>query len=581
MICPSFQRLLQCIIVLGLCLFASAALAAPELRVFGVDKELERQIRLSVGTPSHESDRAVQRFIDGLPKNTIKALSAVGYFSAEVKANRSKSRDGDFIDVRVTLNDPTRVSTINLSIEGDARADAEFMRNLGDLPIQTNAVFVSTDYEEAKSRLLDAAQDLGYFDFSFKESNVRVSRKNLSADITLVGDSGVRYVFGPLRYDQTIFSEAFLKRWTPFDEGEPYASDKIAEAVANLQASGYFSSVRVLPQRDARYGKTVPVGITLVKKDNNLVSIGVGYATDTEFRTRITWTRPLVNSLGHSVELGLGYSRVQQTASIAYRIPRRVNPLNNYYSFEYGLKNDPTLDNSSFLSTLVVQRTSLLPSDFQQSLFIRWERERFEIGDQESESTDLVLPGVSWTRSRSEGSPFVKKGHSILLEVLGGSDKVFSTIDIVKATLNLKYIRAVSDRNTFIGALQYGAIGSDSFDRVPISQRFFAGGDRSIRGFPFLEVSPTNEDGDFIGGRYLEVLSLEHNYRFHHAWSSAIFIDAGRSFSDFDQPYSVGGGVGIRWQSPVGPFRVDVAYPFSENGDDPQPRVHLSLGPDL
>jgi len=169
----------------------------------------------------------------------------------------------------------------------------------------------------------------------------------------------------------------------------------------------------------------------------------------------------------------------------------------------------------------------------------------------------------------------------IWFEVYGGSDEILSSIDIAKAVLNLKYIRAVSDRNTFIGALQYGAIASDSFERVPVSQRFFAGGDRSIRGFQFLEVSPINEDGDFIGGRYLEVLSLEHNYRFRDRWSSAFFVDTGRSFSDFDARYRVGAGFGVRWQSPVGPFRVDVAFPVSESGDELRPRLHLSLGPDL
>lgn len=566
---------------LGACLIATCAVAAPDLRIFGVDNDLEQQIKLSVGAPSHDSDRAIQRFIDGLSENTSRSLAAVGYYSAEVKANRSKSRDGDFIDVRVTLNDPTRVNLINLNIEGAARSDAEFMRNLGGLPIRSNAVFVSSDYEAAKSILLDAAQDLGYFDFSFKKSEVRVSREKLTADISLVGDSGERYVFGPLRYDQTIFTKAFLKRWTPFDEGDPYSSDQIAKAVTDLQASGYFSSVRVLPQRDVRYGKTVPVSITLEKKDNNLVSIGLGFATDTKFRTRLTWARPLVNRLGHSVELGLGYSQVQQTATISYRVPRRVDPLNNYYTFEYGLKNEPTLNNKSFLSTLVFQRTKLLSSGFQQSIFLRWERERFEIGNQPSNSTDLVLPGILWSRSRSEGRPFVTKGHSVSLELYAGADKLFSTINIAKAVLNFKYIRAVSDRNTLIGALQYGAIGSDSFELVPVSQRFFAGGDRSIRGFPFLEVSPTNDDGEFIGGRYLEVLSLEHNYRFLDKWSSAIFVDGGRSFSDFDAPYSVGAGFGVRWQSPVGPFRVDIAFPVSENGDDATPRIHLSLGPDL
>ena len=139
---------------------------------------------------------------------------------------------------------------------------------------------------------MDAAQDLGYFDFKFIENEVRVSRKNLTADITLIGDSGKRYTFGPVTYEQGIFPEQFLQRWTPFAEGDHYSSDKIAETIADLQGSGYFSSVRVVPQRDALLDKTVPVTIALERKDDNLVSIGVGYATDTEFRTCLLYTSP-------------------------------------------------------------------------------------------------------------------------------------------------------------------------------------------------------------------------------------------------------------------------------------------------
>jgi len=562
------------------CCFAIPAEAAPELRVFGVSKELKKQISLFVGAPTHDSERSVDRFIEGLPNTTSKALAAVGYYSSEVKASRSKSRDGDFIDLRITQNDPTRVNTITLRIDGEARSDAAFMRNLGDLPLRSNAIFISADYEAAKARLLDAAQDLGYFDFSFIKNEVRVSRKQLTANVILIADSGPRYNFGRIQYDQTVFTEAFLKRWTPFEEGDPYESSQIAEAVQNLQSSGYFNSVRVLPQRDARYGKTVPVSIQLERKDNNLVGIGIGYATDTKVRTKLTWGRPLLNRFGHSIDLELGVSGINQTATVSYKIPRRTEPLHNYYAVKYGVRNEKLDDQDSFLSTLSFQRVRRLSAEWQETAFIRWEREEYMVGDNEPDRTDLVLPGVAWSRSRSKGSPFTTWGQSTNLQFLWGSRKFLSTIDLYKSVLGFKYIRAVSNKNTLLFAAQYGAISSNDFTKVPPSQRFFAGGDRSIRGFGFREVGPRNIEGVAVGGRYLETLSLEHNYRFRDRWSTALFVDGGRAFNNFAEPYSVGAGVGIRWQSPVGPFRLDIAVPISDN-EDGKVRFHLSLGPDL
>jgi len=449
-------RIGQLLLLVCCCALAQLANAAPQLRVFGVGEDLERQIKLSVGVPTHDTDRGVKRYIDGLPDATKRSLAAVGFYSIDVKANRSKSRDGDFIDLSVTLNDPTLINTINLRIDGDANKDLAFMRNLGGLPIRTNAVFVSADYESAKARLIDAAQDLGYFDFDFTQSEVRVSRRQLTADITIIADSGPRYTFGRLRFDQEVFTEAFLKRWMPFDEGDPYESGKIAEAVKNFQASGYFGSVRVLPQRDARYGKTVPVEIQLSKKDDNLVGIGIGYATDTGVRTKLTWGRPLLNRFGHSIDLKFGLSLVDQTASVSYKIPRRVNPLANYYEIEYGLKKDnPTdSDTKSLLSALSFQRVRPLNSGWQEIASLRWEREQYTIGNDPPDTVDLWLPGVQWSRSRSKGRPFLTWGQSSSIKLQWGSRKFFSTVDLYKSVVNFKYIRAVSDRNTLISSAQ-------------------------------------------------------------------------------------------------------------------------------
>jgi translocation and assembly module TamA len=347
----------------------------------------------------------------------------------------------------------------------------------------------------------------------------------------------------------------------------------------NLQNSGYFKSVRVQPQQDRRYGKTIPVKVDLTPKDNNQVAVGLGFQTDTGVRTKLTWGKPLINRLGHSADAALSLSEIEQNASFSYRVPRRKEPLYNYWGVEFGVKNVDVDDTESFLSTLNFQRVSRTPSLWTEFLFIRWERERFTAGSAE-ETTDLVLPGFSYSKTQSKGSPFPVWGQSTSIQVLGGSTRALSSIEFFKIIGTFRYLRALSDRNTIISAVQYGAIQSNDYDRVPISQRFFAGGDRSVRGFKYRDLSPRNTDNEAVGGRYLEILSLEYNYRFLDRWSGALFTDAGRAFNSFREPYSVGAGFGIRWQSPVGPFRVDIATPISDN-DGGDVRVHLSLGPDL
>ena len=560
-------------------LVALPARAEVRVEVDGGPEALEENIRLFVGTPRDERERTLRRFVEDLPSQAAIAAAALGYYAAEFDVERRRDGEDTVVAIGVEPNDPVRVETLSLRVDGDARTDPEYMPVIGGIPLRRGAVFVSSQYEATKGVLLDRAQDLGYFEFAFSETDVRVSRRRLTADVSLVADSGPRYTFGEIVFDTDALSDEFLMRWVPFDEGDPYESSLLAELTRNLQGSGYFQSVRVAPQRDRRYGRTVPVRVTLARREENEVGLGIGYATDVKLRGKVTWEKPLINRRGHSASAELGLSKVRQSVSFGYRIPRGTRPLENYYGIEYGLQNDD--DIGSLLSTLNFQRVSARRHDWVESLFLRWERERSTFEDGEELTTDLVLPGVSYSRSRSKGSPFTTWGQSTDFQFMYGSREFLSTIDFYKSTVAFKYLRAVTPRNTFIVSLQYGAISTNDFTRVPASQRFFAGGDRSVRGFAYRDVAPRDADGDPIGGRYLEVLGLEYNYRFLDRWGAALFVDAGRAFDAFDAPYAVGAGLGVRWQSPVGPFRLDLAHPVEDNPYGDGLRVHLSLGPDF
>jgi translocation and assembly module TamA len=122
------------------------------------------------------------------------------------------------------------------------------------------------------------------------------------------------------------------------------------------------------------------------------------------------------------------------------------------------------------------------------------------------------------------------------------------------------------------------------FDELPASIRFFAGGDSSVRGYDYQSLGPTDDNGDVSGGPQLLVGSAEVDYRVWRKWAVAAFIDAGNAFYLDDTPsfgdinFARGVGVGLRWLSPLGPIRFDVAKALDVNQSV---RFHLSMGPDL
>lgn len=568
-----FKHLITTTLFLTLAL-TSLPSHALDIKLVGVEKKLRPTMRATIEAPTDDSEEGIAEFLDAIPDRVQQTMQSVGYYNAKVDVQR----EGEVATVTVDAGEPVKINLVVPIINGMAREDGGYMPVIGQMPLKKNAIFTHADYEKAKDVLFDRAQDRGYFDFEYVKTEVRISRKNNTAEIRLEVDSGERYSFATVEFDSDYFSDEVLQTYVPFEYGDDYESSKLALLTQQMQNTGFFSTVKVVPLRGELYGKQVPIKIEVRKKEKNQVGIGLGFATDTEWRGKLTWTKPLVNKAGHSFDAALGVSAINQDLTFAYRIPRASDPLSNYWSLEAGIQNVKVEEQVSFLSTVNMQRIRRTPRNWTESFFVRWEREKFELPGQEDE-VNLVLPGFSYAKNKSTGFPFPTEGYSVFASFFLGSKQTLSDILLYKSVVNLKYLKSVSKNDTFILSAQYGAINSSDFDRVPTSQRFFVGGDRTIRGFPFRTLSPLNADGEAVGGRYLEVTSLEYNRKIRDVWALALFVDAGRAFDSFKSGYNVGAGFGVRWYSPVGPFRIDFAFGISD--EDTPFQLHLSLGPDL
>jgi translocation and assembly module TamA len=124
-----------------------------------------------------------------------------------------------------------------------------------------------------------------------------------------------------------------------------------------------------------------------------------------------------------------------------------------------------------------------------------------------------------------------------------------------------------------------GTTAKSDFDELPASVRFFAGGDSSVRGYDFDALGPVDASGLVIGGSSLATGSFEFEQPLRDRWSLAFFVDSGNAFESSRLNAKTGAGLGGRWQSPLGPIRVDLAHPFDDDTDNW--RLHISLGPDL
>ncbi len=173
---------------------------------------------------------------------------------------------------------------------------------------------------------------------------------------------------------------------------------------------------------------------------------------------------------------------------------------------------------------------------------------------------------------------FPRRGYSWSADVRGAPGLISAT-RFARIDAAVRGVFPLGSKGRIIGHGQLGALAVEEFSNLPSSERFFTGGDRSVRGYDYQELAPVDSSGEVVGGRYLAAAGIELDYLFVGNYGAAVFIDAGNADDAFPPRMKVGAGIGFRWRSPVGMLRVDVAHPF----DDPDNnyRLHISIGPDL
>ena len=566
-------------------LVAAAALAAPSAmatelnwRVEGIDGELAANVRAHLGAPREARtlrearilrSRAVDRARDG--------LKALGYYEPTIKTNLEGDADSGWsVILTIDKGQPVRLRDVLIEVRG-AGSDDEMLGGIIDvLQLNEGQVLHHGTYDTAKNALRNRALSQGYFDYDFAVSRIEVNPQRRRADIRLVLDSGPRYRIDRIEKTETPFSDELINRLIDVDTPVPYSADLIARLNRRLIDSGYFKQARVNVVREEAADGTVPVRLNLTAREPNTLGFGFGFSTDEGPRLRANWKRHWLNASGHRFDSEAKVSAVRQNATAKYTIPLR-DPLNDTLQLNSGVQAEDIEDSKSLRATAGVQRQQNFTSGWQRVQSLRLLHERFEQAD-DDENTTLLLPGLSFSRTRVRGQPDPHWGDSQSYGVEIGAEQLLSDINLARFTISNKWLRSINRTHRFTFRVDAGGLTSNSFEEVPSSLRFFAGGDNSIRGFGYRSLSPENEEGELEGGKYLLTGSAEYSYPVVENWRLAAFVDAGNAFNDpADAEVKVGAGPGVRWSSPVGPIRLDVGVGISE--EDTPFRLHFSLGP--
>lgn len=564
-----------------LLLFTScAALAQSELdvRVKPANDELKANVEGYIGGVGDRDEEALLRFSRGAEEQAKKAAQALGYYQHRIE---SEVRGGEKprLLLRIDPGEPVHLRNVTIRVEGPAASLKSFRTPDSD-QLKPGAVLNHGRYEDAKRLIQNQASRYGFFSGRFTRQQLSVDPLAGVADIELVYDSGPRYALGKVSFTgDSLFDEDLLRRMVPFKNGAPYDSELIAELNQALQSSGYFEGVRVDAAPTAAEHEVIPVAVLLETRKPRTMGLGLGYSTDVGPRVKANWTRHWVNPQGHSYGWEAEVSAPRQNVGLWYDIPLDP-PLTDKLRFAGGYQNEEIsgTDTLSKLLTVGPEWHSKLPSGWQRVVSLKYQREEYRLGD-DSGLSNLLMPGLTYSYLRSDNRIDPHNGYRIQFDTKLAKEGVGSDTNLLYGTVLLKGLTTAWDNHRFLGRVQFGGSATNGYKSIPPSLRFFAGGDQSVRGYDYQTLSPKNSEGDRIGGRYMVAGSVEYQYSIAEKWRIATFVDQGNSFNKLELPnLKTGVGVGLRWVSPVGPIRVDLAHAMNDDGGI---RLHFSMGPEL
>ncbi|WP_124321383.1 autotransporter assembly complex protein TamA [Pseudomonas chlororaphis] len=564
-----------------LLLFTScAALAQSELdvRVKPSNDELKANVEGYIGGVGDRDEEALLRFSRGAEEQARKAAQALGYYQPQI-SSEVKGGEKPRLVLNIDPGEPVHLRNVTIRVDGPAASLKGFRVPKSD-QLKSGAVLNHGHYEDAKRLIQNQASRYGFFSGRFTRQKLAVDPQAGVADIELVYESGPRYALGKVSFaGDTPFDEDLLQRMVPFKAGTPYDSELIAELNQALQSSGYFEGVRVDAAPTAAAAEVIPVAVQLETRKPRTIGLGLGFSTDVGPRAKANWTRHWVNAQGHSYGWEAELSAPRQNVGLFYDIPLDP-PLTDKLRFAGGYQNEEisNTDTLSKLLTLGPEWHSKLPSGWQRVISLKWQREEYRLGDDSGLST-LLMPGISYSYLRSDNRIDPHNGYRLQFDSKVAKEGLGSDTNLLYGTVLLKGLTTVWDNHRFLGRVQFGGSATNGYKKVPPSLRFFAGGDQSVRGYDYQSLSPENSDGDRIGGRYMVAGSVEYQYSIAEKWRLATFVDQGNSFDKLELPnLKTGVGVGVRWVSPVGPIRLDLAHALDDDGGI---RLHFSMGPEL
>lgn len=578
------------IAILGL--WADSASAAPVKVVYAetVTNEVQEQVaeRLpdepAADGPLHarRQGRRAKKIVEGV-------LNAHGYFDPTVTLSVVGEGDQSIAELSVDPGVLFAVRRLVIRYEGDSPREDDQEKARAAISLQPGMPAVAAEVIDQERQIGSKLRALGYPYAQATGREVIGDKEGKTISVRYSVNSGPRVRFGDVIYPDDIRTkDSYLKRINPTEMGALYDPAQLALYNSRLSETRLFkTSIAKLGDEplevDAEGTETRSVELRLEERKRNTLTLGAGYDTSEGFgvdaellRRNLTRRGDLLVATARAAEREFGLDLVW----------RRPNALG------YGKGLSVSAGISDENTDAFNQKTGRIGAGFE---IIKGPQFRYSYGTDaryirqsgESERRDFQVVSLY-------GSAQIDKSDSLLDPRKGwrAEGRLKPTYSFSPDGPDVAYIRAQVQGRVYLpltaegrfvvaGRLRLGTLVGATVANVPGEDRFYSGGGGSVRGYAFQGIGPFDANDVPLGGRSLSEASIEGRARVTDTIGVVGFLDAG-NVSNTEYPtldnFRLGAGVGIRYMTPAGPLRLDIATPLNPSDRDEAVQVYISIG---
>ena len=519
-----------------------------------------------------------------------KVLRSQAYFNGRIDPVIEESQSGQFeLTYRVTLGPRTMIETFIIEYADHPADEASLPHDGKPLGLKSGRAARAQRIIDLTGDALTWLENHGHPHPKLDNRNVIVDLAAHQARVTLTITAGPPQVFGPLRIsnktaggEPTRTDEAYIQSIATFKEGDLYDRRKADETIAALRQSNLFDQVAI--DVAPASGPVVTPALILSERSPRSIGGGAKWSSDEGPGVQAFWEHRNLFGQGEKLRTELSVATLEQSAKIDFTKPRFLRPDQSFIA-TYDFANQDTDAYNELSSKLGVGLMRQLTPQFQGSAGVSFEVYRTEDSmglhnyrlfglplTLRYDGTDNLLDPTEGVRLGGALTPYGG--------VANGDATAFAKFEATGSTY-ISFGRRPDITLAFRG--RYGLMLAQDVPDIPGSLRFYAGGGASVRGYAYQLVGPLDAQNDPVGGRSVVELSSEARWRVTQTIGLVAFVDAGQVYSaitpSFSDEMQVGAGLGLRYYTPIGPVRADVALPVNRRqGVDNAVQFYFSLG---